>query len=677
MIYEGSDVPLPDNKYSFSIEQNDDDVVHSGSVVISSEGNSPNLTYRVGDKFNIPGIGKVTCTKISAVDDYSDTGAHLWTITYEGSDKQDDSGQQAETLPKVKYSFSIDKDGTSSVRSGNMQVVNAGDAPIFSLNIGEEFSFPGIGNLTCINISGNDEYTDKGSRIWTITYEGAIVLPQQAKYSLSLNKDNDAVTASGSIQVINDGDAPAFVYGIGNTIYIPGLGEITCVGISASDEISESGVRRWTVTYEGANEQTQDTKYSFTIDRNGKSYSMQVINVGDTPALNLSVGSSFFVPGLGRVVCSSISANDEYSESGARIWTVTYEGNDALSAQSQLAKYSLNIDKYGDSSIKTGSMQIFNEGNDPNLSIEVGKTFTIPGLGKVTCTGISANNEYSENGVRGWNVTYESNDDQQAQLQSTSYSFIIRKDNASSFRSGSMQVINVGDSPTLSIEVGETFTIPGLGKVTCTNISVSDSYSEGGSHVWTVTYEGNNEYTQDTTYSFSIDRNSGSPAVSASMQVTNVGDSPTLSIEVGETFTIPGLGKVTCTNISVSDSYSEGGSHVWTVTYEGNPNSSSSGSSDSGSGSSSTSSNETSISYELNGSTVRTVKGELIVLRRSSTPITKKTITVFNDSDGKTTTIGSEYEGGIVLSENIIKETITNNGVVTGSHYKHTIEVEL
>ncbi|MBQ3586171.1 MAG: hypothetical protein II964_05590 [Synergistaceae bacterium] len=89
------------------------------------------------------------------------------------------------------------------------------------------------------------------------------------------------------------------------------------------------------------------------------------------------------------------------------------------------------------------------------------------------------------------------------------------------------------------------------------------------------------------------------------------------------------------------------------------------------------------VSREINGSTVRTVAGDLVALRRSVTPIRKKTFTIYTQDDTAITTPGSFYDygnddvvDGIVLSENISKETIKNNGVVTASYYKHVIEVE-
>ena len=683
VIYEGSDVQekqnaLPEDKYSLSIEQNDDEVVHSGSFITTSTGNTPSFSYQVGDKIFIPGIGNVNCTKISASDDFSDNGSRFWTITYEGSDANINTQQQGDTLSKVKYSFSIDKDGSSSITSGTMQVINTGDTPAFSLNVGDTFLFPGIGNLTCVNISGTDEYSDSGSRIWTVTYDGAIVQSQQAKYSLSIEKKGTSSISSGSVQTINDGDVPSLTHNIGSTINIPGLGDITCIGISASDEISEGGVRRWTVTYEGANEFTQNTKYSFTIDRSGQSCSMQVINEGDTPALSIQVGEFFTIPGLGQVTCTSISANDEYSESGTRVWNVTYESTPEQQNQTQTTKYSLSFNKDGDSFIQSGSMQVINKGDAPALSLDVGETFTIPGLGEVTCTSISANDEYSESGTRVWNVTYESNNAQQGQTQHSSYSFVIRKDSDSSVWSGSMQVKNEGEAPSLSYQVGDTFNIPGLGDVVCSELNVQDEYSDNGAHIWTVTYEGATAQARNPKYSFSIEQNEDSSVTTASMQVTNLGDSPNLILNVGDFFLVPGLGDVVCSNISVSDEYSEGGSHIWTVTYESKSNSSDSSSSsydDSGS-SSSMPNNEESASYELNGSFVRSIKGELIALRRSKDPIIKKTFTIYDNSGERISTPGSTYKGGLAISENIVKEDITVNNNVTSSYYKHVIEVE-
>lgn len=106
----------------------------------------------------------------------------------------------------------------------------------------------------------------------------------------------------------------------------------------------------------------------------------------------------------------------------------------------------------------------------------------------------------------------------------------------------------------------------------------------------------------------------------------------------------------------------------WEITIEG----SSSGTPDA----SALPDDEVSTIYELNGSSVRSVSGEFIALRRSNTPITKKSITLYSNSSEAVAFPGDTYEGGIVTSVNISKETIKNNGVISASYFKHSIEVE-
>ena len=86
---------------------------------------------------------------------------------------------------------------------------------------------------------------------------------------------------------------------------------------------------------------------------------------------------------------------------------------------------------------------------------------------------------------------------------------------------------------------------------------------------------------------------------------------------------------------------------------------------------------EISISYELNGSTARTVDGDFIALRRSNTPIKKTTITEYSVSQEALAVIGDNYKSfGLALSENVIKEVIKKDNIVISTYYKHTIEVE-
>lgn len=151
-------------------------------------------------------------------------------------------------------------------------------------------------------------------------------------------------------------------------------------------------------------------------------------------------------------------------------------------------------------------------------------------------------------------------------------------------------------------------------------------------------------------------------------------DSPVSPFDVGDTFRPVTNGPaLTVDKVSIKDSVvgELNGKPVrqWEITIEG---SNSSGSGDDAS----LPETETVTTYEINGSTVRTVAGELIALRRSANPIIKKSISVYTDTVASVASPGSTYEGGTVTSENIVKETIKKNGVVTGSYYKHTLEVE-
>ncbi len=158
-------------------------------------------------------------------------------------------------------------------------------------------------------------------------------------------------------------------------------------------------------------------------------------------------------------------------------------------------------------------------------------------------------------------------------------------------------------------------------------------------------------------------------------------DSPVSPYNIGDTFRpTDNSPDLTVENVTVKDNilglFNGKLLRQWEITVAGSNNSS-------GGGVSSLPENEIVITHEINGSTVRTVAGDLVVLRRSVTPIRKKTFTIYTRDDTAITTPGSFYDydnddivDGIVLSENISKETIKNNGVATASYYKHVIEVE-
>ena len=326
----------------------------------------------------------------------------------------------------------------------------------------------------------------------------------------------------------------------------------------------------------------------------------------------------------------------------------------------------------------SGSMTIWQD--TPFSPYDVGDTFRpVPDapLLKVRSVNISDNviGDFNGKPLRQWQVVIEgSTSSEQSQKSEIKYSFNIDTDG----QSGTMEVSNTGASPIVNIKVGDSFTIPKLGSVKCTNIRVSNSFNDKSEQVWTVVYEGTATTSSDESGStepvvisgVKYSSNEAADGKSGSMETTNIGDTPAVTHRIGDSFTIPNLGSVTCTNIRVSNSYNDKGAKVWTVVYEGTATTSSSSSG------SSIPEDEISVSHELNGVTVRTVAGEFIALRRSPTPITKKSITIYNNSENAIASIGQNYSGGIALSESITKETIKVNGITTGFYYRHNIEVE-
>lgn len=308
--------------------------------------------------------------------------------------------------------------------------------------------------------------------------------------------------------------------------------------------------------------------------------------------------------------------------------------------------------------------------------------------GDVTCSKVSASDDYTDSGVHRWTMTYEGyihsqsgeGDDEQPDTQDANnkYSFSIEQDSTGGItHSGSVEITSAGNSPSFAHEVGANINLPGIGEVTCTKISGSDSYTDTGKRKWTVVYEGADNSQSGATgeagvkYTLNIENDSdGVTVYSGSKEISCTGQSPVVSVAMGDTFTLPLIGDVTCTRIHSSN---EG--NIWAVVIEGSRSGGSSGEGG-GNDDSSLPETETTITYEINGDTVRTVEGEFVALRRSNTPITKKTITVCTSTAEAVALPGTTYEGGIVTSENVIKETIKSNGVTTGSYYKHTIEVE-
>lgn len=169
--------------------------------------------------------------------------------------------------------------------------------------------------------------------------------------------------------------------------------------------------------------------------------------------------------------------------------------------------------------------------------------------------------------------------------------------------------------------------------------------------------------------SYSLEKSSNNNETITSGSVTFWEDKPISPLNIGDTFQpvpdapIMKVNKVTIKDNVIGELFGKP-VRQWQITVEGSTDDNS------------LPETEHNITYELNGSTVRTVDGEFIALRRSENPITRKSITVCTANNEPVALPGNTYQDGIVTSVNIIKETIKVNGVETGSYYKQTIEVE-
>ena len=243
------------------------------------------------------------------------------------------------------------------------------------------------------------------------------------------------------------------------------------------------------------------------------------------------------------------------------------------------------------------------------------------------------------------------------------------------------------DSPVSPLNIGDEFQpVPGGPTLKVGKISISDSVvgERFGRpfRQWQITVEGDsNVQSEDDTgdsnvkYTFLIEKgDDGITKRTGTMEVTNTGASPSITVQVGENFTVPGVGYVTCTKVSGGDTYTDSGAHRWTVTYEGARVEAGGGGEDNPT----LPESKEEISYEINGTTTRSVSGEFIVLRRSTTPITKKSLTVYNNSSTRLTTPGETYasSGCIAVSETVAKEEQKVNGVTIGSYYRHELTLE-
>ena len=248
------------------------------------------------------------------------------------------------------------------------------------------------------------------------------------------------------------------------------------------------------------------------------------------------------------------------------------------------------------------------------------------------------------------------------------------------------------DEPVSSYAVGDTFQPIGAYGPTLvvTRVSMSDDVvgTRMGRPVrqWQITVESEGTSTgagdaarARWTYEMSKDDN-GLIHHRGSVELKNDGDAPAFGMGLGDTFgsklssvPIEAMRALICTRVSASDEWTDKGVRRWTVTYDGAKVAPASGDS------LVPTDTEETISYEINGRTTRAVDGTFVVLRRSSLPVTRRSLVRYSkeESGGKNeTTLGSAYEGGIAVSERVTKETIKENGVVIGSYWRHDIEVE-
>ena len=166
-------------------------------------------------------------------------------------------------------------------------------------------------------------------------------------------------------------------------------------------------------------------------------------------------------------------------------------------------------------------------------------------------------------------------------------------------------------------------------------------------------------------------------------------DSPVMPVKVGENFTIKkefgdtvfGTAytwdtlTVLCQSIVVSDEVvSNNGANLarlWKVDLSGVVVGSGGSDTDQGD----TLRREESESRELNGSVETAVDGTTVILRRSKTPRTTRSISVYGESLSCPVTVGGLYEGGTVTSTRSSRQDILSGGVLVKTLYRYDIEV--
>lgn len=413
---------------------------------------------------------------------------------------------------------------------------------------------------------------------------------------------------------------------------------------------------------------------SHSLEKTNEGISGSLTFWGNSPVSPFEVGDTFSpIPDGTPLTVEKVSIKDNvlggYNGKVLRQWEITVEGSNNSSSDGQTyVKYNFTILD----NIKSGTMEVTNTGASPVFSLNVGDTFSVPGIGNVTCTEITGNDEYSNDGTRRWTVIYAWTDGNGE--SDTRYNFSIEKNGSgNTITTGSKTVTNTGNAPS-NVTLPDTLNLPGIGNLPCVKVSGNDDYDDDGTQKWTVTYESsdaNDEpQTQNVKYNINVEKNSDGVVVySGTKEIITAEQPQSLPASVGDILSFPLIGEVTCVRVTSHNNDDS----TWSVIIECSSDGNSSGG-EGGSGSIPLPETEEIINYDLNGYTVRTVKGELLVLQRSNNYAQKKTITEYSNSPSP---LRLKYTTNdqTVISETISKETITNNGS-SATYYKHVIEVE-
>jgi hypothetical protein len=159
-------------------------------------------------------------------------------------------------------------------------------------------------------------------------------------------------------------------------------------------------------------------------------------------------------------------------------------------------------------------------------------------------------------------------------------------------------------------------------------------------------------------------------------------ESPALSVHPGDTFTVPGFtGNFTCTSASISDEMihydaSNGITRLWQVSLDGTSQSNAETDSDIN-----VKRMDVDISREVNGSTVRTISGRLVLLLNSATPISRITISATGETAACPVQPGNSYSHSgfsfLVTRTSSRRVVAEKRGAIVKTLYEYTIEGEV